>query len=82
MREGQTSVGVVEDSGFNLEIEITGFANGVDLGTEWQAGVKDASLGNCWATFNIPPDGEKLGQGEGRSRFGEESQVAGSGAVK
>lgn len=40
----QTRVGVVEDSGFNLEVELTDFANGMDVGTEWQTGFKDAGL--------------------------------------
>lgn len=31
----QTSVGVVEDSGFYLDVELTDFANLVDMGTEW-----------------------------------------------
>lgn len=55
------------DSGSNLEIAITYFANGVDLGAERQAGVKDADLGNCWA---IPCDGATQGGGEGEVRGG------------
>lgn len=45
-----------------MEIEVTEFANGVDLGTERQGGVRDADLGNRGA---VPRDGAKQGGGEG-----------------
>lgn len=54
MREAQTSVGVLEDSGFHSEVEMTDFANGVDARSEWQTGVEDAGLGNCGATSDVP----------------------------
>lgn len=34
MRVGQTRVGVVENSGFHLEVDLTDFAHGVDVETE------------------------------------------------
>lgn len=54
MREAQTSVRVLEDSGFHSEVEMTDFANGVDARSEWQTGVEDAGLGNCGATSDVP----------------------------
>lgn len=68
MRVVQTSVGTLEDSGFNSEVQMTDFANGVDARTEWQTGIKDAGLGSCEATPDIPGDGEGLGAGRGRGR--------------
>lgn len=38
------------------------FANRLGLGTERQAGVKDADLGNCWA---LPEMGQALWRGRG-----------------
>lgn len=68
MKVVQTSVGTLEDSGFNSEVQMTDFANGVDARTEWQTGIKDAGLGSCEATPDVPGDGEGLGAGRGQGR--------------
>lgn len=54
MSVDQTRVGGVEDSRFNLEVKLTAFANGMDVGTEWKTGVKDAGVGNCRAPSDVP----------------------------
>lgn len=50
----QTRVGVVDDSGFYLEVKLTAFVNGMDVVTEWKTGVKDAGMGNCRAPSHVP----------------------------
>ena len=54
----QTRVGAVENSGFNLEIDLTDFAHGVNGETKWETGVaddaEDADLSSYRATSDVP----------------------------
>lgn len=70
MRVDQTSIGVVEESAFNLEIKITDFANRVDLGTERQAGVGRVL---AWAAAGLHLIFPKMG------RDGDKQAVGGEG---
>ena len=54
----QTRVGAVENSGFNLEIDLTDFPHGEDGETKWETGVaddaEDADLSSYRAISDVP----------------------------
>lgn len=58
MRVYQTRVGAVENSGFNLEIDLTDFPHGEDGETKWETGVaddaEDADLSSYRAISDVP----------------------------
>lgn len=71
MREDQIRVGVVEDSGFNFEVELADFANGMDVGTEWQTGFKDAGLATAGLHLLFPEMGKSWVESNGGAGFGK-----------